>query len=89
MEETQKIESSSHHRESVRKSKDNNICLKLDEHNIKLQNEYFASLISHLGTMKTILWQGIAISGKTDYNSNIYQFNLDKATKDDNLRRFM
>eukprot|EP00112_Aurelia_sp_Birch-Aquarium-sp1_P022111 Seg612.2 transcript_id=Seg612.2/GoldUCD/mRNA.D3Y31 product="hypothetical protein" protein_id=Seg612.2/GoldUCD/D3Y31 len=39
-------------------------------------------LISHLQTLKTLLRQGVAIRGKTDSESNIYQFDLDKAIND-------
>eukprot|EP00112_Aurelia_sp_Birch-Aquarium-sp1_P025798 Seg8790.2 transcript_id=Seg8790.2/GoldUCD/mRNA.D3Y31 product="hypothetical protein" protein_id=Seg8790.2/GoldUCD/D3Y31 len=39
-------------------------------------------LISHLQTLKTLLRQGVAIRGKTDSESNIYQFDLNKAIND-------
>eukprot|EP00795_Rhopilema_esculentum_P010269 gene10269-18965_t len=39
-------------------------------------------LISHLHTFKTLLRQGVPIRGDTDEDSNIYQFNLDKAVTD-------
>lgn len=42
-------------------------------------------LISHLQTLKTLLRQGVAIRGKTDSESNIYQFDLDKAINDKGL----
>lgn len=42
-------------------------------------------LISHLNTLKTLLRQGIAIRGHTDENSNIYQFNKDKANDNEGL----
>ncbi|XP_046860232.1 zinc finger MYM-type protein 1-like [Xenia sp. Carnegie-2017] len=43
-------------------------------------------LISHLQTLKTLLRQGIAIRGRTDFESNIHQFNLDKAINDKALK---
>ena len=46
-------------------------------------------LISHLGTMKTLLRQGIAIRGNTDSDSNIYQFNFDKAINDKGLEQLL
>ncbi len=36
--------------------------------------------------MKTLSRQGVAFRGKTDTESNIYHFNLDKAIKDDGLK---
>ena len=56
---------------------------------IELKNQRFAGLISHLNTMKTLLRQGMPIRGKTDQNSNIHQFNLDKSRSDKNLDLFM
>ena len=35
-------------------------------------------LLSHFRTLKTLLRQGVAVRGKTDIESNIYQFDLDK-----------
>lgn len=46
-------------------------------------------LISHLDTMKTLLRQGLPIRGHTDENSNITQFNKDKAIHDVGLKRFL
>ena len=43
-------------------------------------------LLSHLCTLKTLLCQGVAIRGDNDLESNIYQFNLDKALKDNSLK---
>lgn len=43
-------------------------------------------LISHLQTLKTLLRQGVAIRGSTDSESNIYQFDLDKAINDKGLK---
>ena len=44
-------------------------------------------LISHLHTLKTlILRQGVPIRGNTDLESNIYQFDLDKARSDKGLK---
>ena len=46
-------------------------------------------LIPHLNTLKTLLRQGIAIRGHTDENSNIYQFNKDKANDNEGLNLLM
>jgi hypothetical protein len=43
-------------------------------------------LVAHLHTLKTLLRQGVAIRGNTDLDSNIYQFNLDKARNDKALK---
>ena len=43
-------------------------------------------LISHLYTLKTLLRLGVPIRGNTDYESNIYQFDLDKARSDKGLK---
>ena len=43
-------------------------------------------LISHLHTLKTLLRQGVPIRGNTDLESNIYQFDLDKARSDKGLK---
>ena len=55
--------------------------LKLEKQNLRMQ-----SLISHLHTLKTLLRQGVPVRGGTDENSNIYQFNLDKAVTDNGLQ---
>ena len=43
-------------------------------------------LLSHFRTLKTLLRQGVAIRGKTDIESNIYQFDLDKSANDKGLQ---
>lgn len=43
-------------------------------------------LLSHSRIMKTLLRQGVAILGKTDTESNIYQFDLDKSSNDKGLQ---
>ena len=43
------------------------------------------SLVSHLGTLRTLLCQHVAIKEITGENSNIYQFNLDTVVNDENL----
>ena len=55
--------------------------LKLEKQNLRMQG-----LISHLHTLKTLLRQGVPIRGDTDEDSNIYQFNLDKAVTDSGLK---
>ena len=42
-------------------------------------------LVAHLNTLKTLLRQGIAIRGQTDDDSNIIQFNIDKAIDHEGL----
>ena len=51
-----------------------------DKQQLRLQG-----LISHLQTLKTLLRQGVAIRGDLDSESNIYQFDLDKARNDKGL----
>ena len=43
-------------------------------------------LISHFHTLKTLLRQGVPIRGNTDLESNIYQFDPDKARGDKGLK---
>ena len=43
-------------------------------------------LLSHFCTLKTLLRQGVAIRWKTDIESNIYQFDLDKSSNDKGLQ---
>ena len=43
-------------------------------------------LISHFHTLKTLLHQGVPIKRNTDLESNIYQFDLDKARGDKGLK---
>ena len=60
-----------------------------EKHGKQEQMQRFHGLISHLHTLKTLLRQGVAIRGNDDASSNIYQFNLDKARTDEDLRIFM
>ena len=53
---------------------------------LELQQLRRQGLISHLQTLKTLLRQGIAIRGRADSESNIYQFNTDKAINDKALK---
>jgi hypothetical protein len=48
-----------------------------------------SGLIAHLNTLKTLLRQGIAIRGNSDEESNIIQFNLDKAKEVPGLKLMM
>ena len=57
----------------------------LDDHAKEKQRLRRHGLISHLNTLKTLLRQGIAIRGHSDENSNIYQFNKDKAIDNEGL----
>ena len=43
-------------------------------------------LISHFHTLKTLLRQGVPVRGNTNIESNIYQFDLDKAWGDKGLK---
>ena len=43
-------------------------------------------LLSHFRTLKTLLCQGVAIRGKTDIESNIYKFDLDKSSNHKGLQ---
>ena len=42
-------------------------------------------LIAHLNTVKTLLRQGLPIRGHNDEESNVFQFNKDKARNDNGL----
>ena len=53
---------------------------------IEKQSHRRTGLISHHGTWKTLLRQGIAIRGRSDVESNIYHFNLDMAKNDHGLK---
>ena len=57
----------------------------LDDHAKEKQRLRQHGLISHLNTLKTLLRQGIAIRGHSNENSNIYQFNKDKAIDNEGL----
>ena len=46
-------------------------------------------LVAHLNTMKTLLRQGLSLRGHNDEDSNIVQFNKDKAAHSDGLRLLM
>ena len=63
--------------------------MQLDRQISEQQEQRFRRLISHLCTLKNLLRQGIGIRGGDEANSNIFQFNLDKARTDDNLRVFL
>ena len=54
-------------------------------HCLETQQLRRQGLISHIQTLKTLLCQGIVIGGRTDSESYIYQFNLDKAINDKTL----
>ena len=56
---------------------------------IKKQKLRFHGLISHFGTLKTLLRQGVPIRGDVDEQSNIYQFNLDKSKNDEGLKALL
>ena len=80
------------HREAEEESRRQGIpeiTVQLDKQISEQQEQRFKGLISHLCTLKTLLRQGIAIRGKDETNSNIFQLNLDKARTDDNFRVFL
>ena len=58
--------------------------LKLEKQNLRMQG-----LISNLHTLKALLRQGFPIRADTDEDSNIYQFNLDKAVTDSGLNCYL
>lgn len=66
-----------------------NIACELDKQVNELYNQRRQGLISHLNTLKTIIRQGIAVRGHTDEDSNIVQFNKDKAIDNPALALFL
>ena len=70
-------------------SKQQSVAKTFNSLQIEKQSLRRAGLISHLGTLKTLLRQGIAIRGRSDVESNIYQFNLDNAKNDHGLKLLM
>ena len=53
---------------------------------LEQQELRWQGLLSHFRTLKTLLRQEVAIRGKTDIESNIYQFDLDKSSNDKGLQ---
>lgn len=83
-------ENSEHHRASVREFKpresiDQGMNARISRKHREQQKLRMPSLKAHLRTMKTLLRQDIPIRGHHDEYSNIYQFNLDKATFHEDL----
>ena len=60
----------------------------MDTHVNELQKQRRQGLVAHLNTLKTILRQGIAVRGHNDEESNIIQFNKDKAMDNPSLLLF-
>ena len=53
---------------------------------LEQQELWRQGLLLHFCTLKTLLGQGVAIRGKTEIESNIYQFDLDKSSNDKGLQ---
>ena len=70
-------------------SKQQSVAKTFNSLQIEKQSLRRAGLILHRGTLKTLLRQGIAIRGRSDVESSIYQFNLDKAKNDHSLKLLM
>ena len=85
-------ENSDGHRASVRELRHReSLHAQISEHREqqKLRMLALLGLKAHLCTMKTLLRQGVKIRGHHDENSNIYQFNLDKAAFHEGLNTFL
>ena len=65
------------------------VACQIDNQHEKQQYLRRAGLIAHLDTMKTLLRQGLAIRGHNDEESNIIQFNRDKAKNNTALHLLM
>lgn len=74
-------ERSENHKNAMRESRRNQptIAFQLDDHVKEQQRLRRQGLVAHLDTLKTLLRQGVPIRGHTDKDSNIFQFNKDKA----------
>ena len=70
-------------------SKQQSVAKTFNSLQIEKQSLRRAGLVSHLGTLKTLLRPGIVIRGRSGVESNIYQFNLDKAKNDHGLKLLM
>ena len=84
-------ERSDDHRSALAKARkiQRNVASELDKQVNELQQQRRKGLVSHLNTLKTILRQGIAVRGHTDEESNIVQFNKDKAIDNPALALFL
>ena len=74
------------HKIASETSKEQSISSVISSQSLATQQLRRQGLISHLYTLKTLLRQGVPIRGNTDYESNIYQFDLDKARNDKRLK---
>ena len=84
-------ERSENHRNASKESRKNqpDVACQIDDQHKKQQHLRRTGLIVHLNTMKTLLRQGLAIRGHQDEESNIIQFNKDKATNNTGLHLLM
>ena len=84
-------ETSDDHRNALAKARkiQLDVVSELDKQVNELQKRRRQGLVAHLSTLKTILRQGIAVRGKTDEDSNIVQFNKDKAIDNEALALFL
>jgi len=84
-------ERSDDHRNALIKARklQRNIASDLDKQVADLQSQRRHGLVSHLNTLKTLLRQGVAVRGHTDEESNIVQFNKDKAIDNPDLALFL
>ena len=84
-------ERSENHRNASKESRREqpDVACQIDDQHQKQQHLRRTGLIAHLDTMKTLLRQGLAVRGHQDEESNIVQFNKDKAKHNDGLRLLM
>ena len=84
-------ERSDDHRNALTKARklQRNIASELDKQVSDLQSQRRQGLVSHLNTLKTLLRQGIAVRGHADKESNIVQFDKDKAIDNPALALFL
>ncbi len=61
----------------------------LDDHEKEQQRQRRQGLFAHLNTMKTLLYQGLSVREHKDEDSNIWQFNKDKAVDHACLKRLL
>ncbi|XP_028414610.1 zinc finger MYM-type protein 1-like [Dendronephthya gigantea] len=81
-------ERSEQHRSAAKESKKDqpDVACQIDSERRKQQQLRQTGLVAHLDTMKTLLRQGLAIRGHQDEESNIAQFNRDKAKSNPGLK---
>jgi hypothetical protein len=84
-------ERSQNHRNALKESRREqpDVACQIDDQHQKQQHLRRSGLIAHLNTMKTLLRQGLAIRSHQDEESNIFQFNKDKAKDNTGLHFLM